>query len=67
MRGIRARARPLSSSVSMGKREGGRLAGAGLGDAEDVAAREDVRDGLRLNRRRFRVAGRDDRLQHLFA
>ena len=32
------------------KRKGGRLAGAGLGDADEVAARENVGNGLFLNR-----------------
>ena len=36
--------------------EGGRLAGAGLGAGEDVAAREDERDGLGLDGGGFRVA-----------
>ena len=35
-----------------------RLAGAGLSDAENVAAREHVRNRLRLDRRGLRVAGR---------
>ena len=34
------------------QREGGGLAGAGLRDADDVAARQDDRNGLRLDRRR---------------
>ena len=34
------------------QREGGGLAGAGLGDADDVAAGENDRNGLRLDRRR---------------
>jgi hypothetical protein len=38
--------------------EGGGLAGAGLGDAEDVAAGQDVGDGLGLDGGRFGVAGR---------
>ena len=42
--------------------EGGRLARARLGDAEDVAAGEDVGDRLRLDRRRFGVAGGGDGL-----
>jgi len=33
------------------QREGGRLAGAGLGDAAKVAAGQDRRDRLRLDRR----------------
>ena len=39
-----------------GEREGGRLAGAGLGDAEQVAAFEQGRDGLGLDRGGDRVA-----------
>ena len=42
-------------AVQDGQREGGRLAGTGLGDAEQVAAFEDGADGLRLDRRRRRV------------
>ena len=38
------------------EREGRRLAGAGLRDAEQVAAREDVRDRLRLDGRGLGVA-----------
>ena len=38
--------------------EGGGLAGAGLGDAEHVAALQDVRDRLGLDGRGRRVAGR---------
>ena len=38
------------------QREGGRLAGAGLGDALQVPAFEHARDGLDLDRRRRRVA-----------
>ncbi len=34
------------------QREGGRLAGAGLGDADQVASGDEVRNGLRLDRRR---------------
>ena len=45
--------------------EGGGLAGAGLRDAEHVAARENVRDGLLLNGGRSFVAGRVDRGENL--
>jgi hypothetical protein len=47
------------------QREGGRLAGAGLGDAEQVAALQQRRDGLRLDRRRLGVALGGERLQQL--
>jgi len=36
--------------------EGGGFAGAGLGDADEIAARHEVRNGLRLNRGRLDVA-----------
>ena len=45
------------------QREGGRLAGAGLGAAEEVAAGEDVRNRLPLNRRRLGVALVRERLE----
>ena len=57
---MRARARPFSSMVSIGKREGRGLAGAGLGNAEHVAPREHVRDGLFLDGGGGGVAGRFD-------
>jgi hypothetical protein len=38
------------------QRETGGLAGAGLRRAEQVAAGEDHRDGLQLDRRRFGIA-----------
>ena len=38
-----------------GKGEGGCLAGAGLGDADEVAARHDRGNGLRLDRGGMRV------------
>ena len=47
--------------------EGGGLAGARLGDAEDVAALQGVRNGLRLDGRRRVVARRFDGVEHLFA
>ena len=40
-----------------------RLAGAGLGDAEQVAAGEDRRDGLALDRRRLRIILRGERIE----
>jgi hypothetical protein len=49
VRGMRARARPCSSMRQHRQREGRGLAGAGLGDAEHVAAGEDVRDRLPLD------------------
>ena len=49
------------------KREGGRLAGAGLRDADEVSSREEMRDGLRLDGRRplivRRSQGTVDRLE----
>ena len=57
VRGMRARARPFSRRVSIGRTKRRRLAGAGLGDAEHVAALEHVRDGAGLDRGRYRVAG----------
>jgi hypothetical protein len=36
--------------------EGGGLAGPGLGAGEDITPGENERDGLRLDRGRFRVA-----------
>ena len=42
-------------AVERGQHEGGGLAGAGLGDAEEIAAGQDRRDGLQLDRRRLRV------------
>ena len=47
--------------------EGGGLAGAGLGDAEDVAALQGGRDGARLDRRRDRVAGVGDGGEYFLA
>ena len=40
-----------------GQREGGGLAGAGLGDAQHVAALQQRRDGARLDRRGHGVTG----------
>ena len=67
VRGMRARARPLSRRRQHRQHEGGGLAGSGLGDAEDVAAGEDMRDGLRLDRRRLRVTGGCDSLKNFLA
>jgi hypothetical protein len=47
------------------QREGRRLAGSGGGAAEDVAAGEEQRDRLRLDRRRLLVAGVGDRALEL--
>ena len=47
--------------------EGGGLAGAGLGDAQHVAALQRVGNGLFLDWRRRVVAGRFDGVEHLFA
>ena len=44
------------------QREGGGLAGAGLGDAQQVASGEDVGNGLGLDRRGLRVAFGGERL-----
>ncbi len=46
--------------------EGRRLAGAGLGDAKHVAARENVRNGLVLNGGGGGVAGRSDGGENFF-
>ena len=40
-----------------------RLAGAGLGDAEQVAARQDRRDRLALDWRRVRIIFRGERVE----
>ena len=47
--------------------ESGGLAGAGLGDAENVASGERQRNGLRLDGRRGGVARGFDGAQHFFA
>ena len=47
--------------------EGGGLAGAGLGDAQDVAALQGVGNGLFLDRRRRVVARRFDGFEHFLA
>ena len=56
--GAHAAARALFEALQDGKREGGRLAGAGLGQAHDVAAGHDGRDRLFLDGRRFTIAER---------
>ena len=43
-------------TVEDGKSEGCGLAGAGLGDAEQILAFDEKRDGLRLNWRRLEIA-----------
>jgi hypothetical protein len=55
------RGRPADEAVEDRQREGRRLAGAGLGDAEEVASREDEGDRLRLDRRGRGVAARGGR------
>ena len=65
VRGMRARARPVSSARQHRQHEGGGLAGAGLGDAQDVAAREHVGDGLFLDRGRRGVSRGCHRIQDL--
>ena len=60
--GLRRRPLPeLEELVQDRQREGRGLAGAGLGDAEDVAARELRRDRLGLDRRRRVEAGAGER------
>ena len=49
--------------VERGQHERRRLAGAGLGDAEEIAAGQDRRDGLELDRRRLRVIFRRERVE----
>ncbi len=49
------------------QRERRGLAGAGLGDAEDVAARQHMGDGLGLDRRRLGVTRRFDGVQDFLA
>ena len=50
----------LTHVLQDGQHEGGRLAGARLGAAHDVAAGEHARDGVLLDRCRLRVAHRGD-------
>ncbi len=61
--------RPRAAALEHGdhrQREGGGLAGAGLGDAEHVAAREHVRYRLFLDGGRSGVAGRLNRGENFF-
>ena len=67
VRGMRARARPLSSSVSIGSTKRRRLAGAGLGNADNVLLLQDMRDGLGLDFGGLGVTGGGDRLDYLCA
>jgi len=63
-------ARPGSSLFQHGQhrqREGRRLAGSGLGDAQDVAPLKRIGNGLFLDRRRRVVAGRFDGVEHFLA
>jgi hypothetical protein len=60
---MRALARPVHQLVDQRQGEGGGLAGAGLGDAQNVLAGEGDRDGLRLNGGGRGVAGVCDRLK----
>ena len=55
-----AAAEPLQD----GQHEGRRLAGAGLGTADDVAAGDDLGDGLLLDGGRLVVAEPLDRVEH---
>ena len=50
-------------AVERRQHERRRLAGAGLGDAEQVAAGEDGRDRLALDRRRLRIILRGKRVE----
>jgi hypothetical protein len=59
----RGRLTVLGQAVQDRQGEGGGLAGAGLGDAQQVAARQHGRDGLRLDRGRGGVALVGQRLQ----
>ena len=54
----------LAQPVDAGKHEGGGLAGAGLGNAEQVATLENGRDGLFLDRGGDRVALHVEGLEH---
>jgi hypothetical protein len=47
----------FSENVDHRQHEGGGLAGAGLGDADQVPAHQDGRDRLALDRGRVAVAG----------
>ncbi len=50
-------------AVERWQHEGRGLAGAGLGDAEQVAAGENRRNGLELDRRRLRIILRGERIE----
>ena len=67
-RGQHERLRRLLREVELGQdrqREGGRLAGAGLGEADDVATLEQRRDRRGLDLRRGLVPDVRQRLEHL--
>ena len=49
--------------VERGQHESRGLAGAGLGDAQQVAPGEDRRNGLELDRRRLRIIPRGKRIE----
>ena len=53
---MRARLRPWCEDVDHRQDEAGGLAGAGLGDADQVLAHQDRGDGGALDRRRFVIA-----------
>ena len=55
----------VREDVDHRQHEAGGLAGAGLGDADDVLHHQHRRDRLRLDRGRGIVTGREDRLQQL--
>jgi hypothetical protein len=52
-----------SKAVERGQHEGCGLAGAGLGDAEQIAAGQNRRDRLALDRRRLRIILRGERIE----
>jgi hypothetical protein len=54
----------IAQTVDAGQHESGRLTGAGLGDAHEVAAFEDRRNSLRLDRCRFGIALHVESLEH---
>ena len=65
--GVTTRARtpcPPAEALQDGQHEGGRLAGAGLGAADDVAAGDDLGNGLLLDGRRLLVAEPLDCVEH---
>ena len=66
LRGMRARARDPERMSSIGKREAGGLAGAGLRHAHHVAPHQDEGDRLLLDRRRMAIAHVVDGAQHGF-